>query len=410
MIGEDEKCVKKTIGQLGIYLKPAQLKMDVKPLLKIVCSMFLGNSSGIADMIVKMIPSPLENAENKVTHIYSGDHGTSCTNAMIEGDPTGPLMIQIVKLYNSDDMNQFSAYGRVLSGTIKQGQTVRVLGEGYTPEDEEDMAIQEVKQLSVYQSRYQIEVPIAYPGNLILIGGIDSSIMKTATITDMNSSDDEPVYIFRPLKFYTTSVFKVAVEPVNPTELPKMLDGLRKVNKSYPILQTKVEESGEHIIVGTGEVYLDSVLYDLRKLYSEIEIKVADPVVKFCETVVETSSLKCFAETPNRKNKITMISEPLEKGLAEDIEAGKISLNGSAKDISKWFTEKYDWDILAARNVWAFGPDIDCGPNVLVNDTLPSETDKAQLNLIKESIKQGFQWGTREGPLADERNFFMIHF
>lgn len=40
----------------------------------------------------------------------------------------------------------------------------------------------------------------------------------------------------------------------------------------------------------------------------------------FCETVVETSSLKCFAETPNKKNKITMIAEPLEKGLAEDIE------------------------------------------------------------------------------------------
>lgn len=46
--------------------------------------------------------------------------------------------------------------------------------------------------------------------------------------------------IFRPLKFNTTSVIKIAVEPVNPSELPKMLDGLRKVNKSYPSLTTKV--------------------------------------------------------------------------------------------------------------------------------------------------------------------------
>lgn len=96
-----------------------------------------------------------------------------------------------------------------------------------------------------------------------------------------------------------------------------MLDGLRKVNKSYPLLNTKVEESGEHIILGTGELYLDCVMHDLRRMYSEIgqsardeevrsvlallEIKVADPVVTFCETVVETSSLKCFAETPNKK-------------------------------------------------------------------------------------------------------------
>ena len=46
--------------------------------------------------------------------------------------------------------------------------------------------------------------------------------------------------IFRPLKFNTQSVMKVAVEPINPSELPKMLDGLRKVNKSYPLLVTKV--------------------------------------------------------------------------------------------------------------------------------------------------------------------------
>lgn len=51
-----------------------------------------------------------------------------------------------------------------------------------------------------------------------------------------------------------------------------MLDGLRKVNKSYPLLTTKVEESGEHIILGTGELYLDCVMHDLRRMYSEIGI------------------------------------------------------------------------------------------------------------------------------------------
>lgn len=45
----------------------------------------------------------------------------------------------------------------------------------------------------------------------------------------------------------------------------------------------------------------------------------ADPVVSFAETVVETSQLKCFAETPNKRNKLTMVAEPLDRGLAEDI-------------------------------------------------------------------------------------------
>lgn len=62
------------------------------------------------------------------------------------------------------------------------------------------------------------------------------------------------------------------------------------------------------------------------------DIKVADPVVTFCETVVETSSLKCFAETPNKKNKITMIAEPLEKGLAEDIENQVVDITWNKYD------------------------------------------------------------------------------
>ena len=70
-------------------------------------------------------------------------------------------------------------------------------------------------------------------------------------------------------------------------------------------------------------------MQDLRELYSEIEVKVADPVVSFCETVVETSQLKCFAETPNKRNKLTMVAEPLDRGLAEDI--GAVVLSSHAK-------------------------------------------------------------------------------
>ena len=65
-----------------------------------------------------------------------------------------------------------------------------------------------------------------------------------------------------------------------------------------------------------GEIYLDSLMKDLRELYAELEVKVADPVVSFCETIVETSSMRCFSETTNKRNKLTLTCEPLEKGLA----------------------------------------------------------------------------------------------
>ncbi|CAG8584974.1 13489_t:CDS:10, partial [Acaulospora colombiana] len=394
---ENEATLKRTLASMGIHLKASHFQLDVKPLLRIVLDQFFGPATGFVEMVVQHIPSPEKNAISK--HTYTGPMDTNVAEAMRECDSDGPLMIYITKLYNSSDVSKFDAFGRIMSGTVRKGQAVRVLGEGYSVEDEEDMTIQDVSNVWIFESRYRIEVDGAPAGNWVLLGGIDNSIVKTATITNKDAEEDK--YIFRPLSFITTAVLKVAVEPVNPSELPKMLDGLRKINKSYAILITKVEESGEHIILGTGELYLDCVLHDLRRMYAEIELKVSDPVVRFCETVVETSALKCFAETPNKKNKLTMIAEPLEKGIAEDIEVGKVNIKWPVKEIAKLFEEKYMWDPLASRSIWAFGPD-ENGPNILLDDTLPTEVDKNLLNSVKDSIRQGFQWGTREGPLCDE--------
>lgn len=87
---------------------------------------------------------------------------------------------------------------------------------------------------------------------------MDATITKTATI--IQEIYEEEVHIFKPLQFQTQSVMKIATEPLNPSELPKMVEGLRKINKSYPLAITKVEESGEHAILGTGEMYLDSLM------------------------------------------------------------------------------------------------------------------------------------------------------
>ncbi|XP_035749886.1 116 kDa U5 small nuclear ribonucleoprotein component isoform X2 [Egretta garzetta] len=370
VVGDVDTTLPRTLDELGIHLTKEELKLNIRPLLRLVCKKFFGEFTGFVDMCVQHIPSPKVGAKTKIEHTYTGGVDSDLGEAMSECDPDGPLMCHTTKMYSTDDGVQFHAFGRVLSGTIHAGQPVKVLGENYTLEDEEDSQICTVGRLWISVARYHIEVNRVPAGNWVLIEGVDQPIVKTATVTEPRGNEE--AQIFRPLKFNTTSVIKIAVEPVNPSELPKMLDGLRKVNKSYPSLTTKVEESGEHVILGTGELYLDCVMHDLRKMYSEIDIKVADPVVTFCETVVETSSLKCFAETPNKKKKL-----------------------------GEFFQTKYDWDLLAARSIWAFGPDA-TGPNILVDDTLPSEVDKSLLGSVKDSIVQGFQWGTREGPLCDE--------
>ena len=178
--------------------------------------------------------------------------------------------------------------------------TNKVLGETYSPEDDEDAAYAVVKSVSIPRGRYKTEVNVAKAGNRVLIDGIDLSIAKAATITGAGGGDDDndEIRIFAPLKFPQVgdeSVMKLSVEPLNPAELPKMIEGFHRISKVYPVA-LRVEESGEHVIFGTGELYLDRIMHDLHHLCSNIEVKVGDPVVGFRETVVETSSLKCFAE------------------------------------------------------------------------------------------------------------------
>nr|XP_039255235.1 116 kDa U5 small nuclear ribonucleoprotein component-like [Styela clava] len=400
VVGDVDSTLPRVLEEINVHVTKEELKQNIRPLLRLVCSRFLGSFTGFVDMCVDHIPSPEQGARRKVEHTYTGPLDDSeLAQSMLKCDPDGPLMVHTCKMYSTEDGVSFRVFGRVLSGTVHSNEQVKVLGENYSLEDEEDSRVVTVGRLWISEARYTVEVNRVPVGNWVLMEGVDEPIVKTSTITQARGNEE--AQIFRPLKFCTSSVVKIAVEPVNPSELPKMLDGLRKVNKSYPLITTKVEESGEHVVLGTGELYLDCVMHDLRKMYAEIDIKVADPVVAFCETVVETSSLKCFAETPNRKNKLTMIAEPLEKGLAEDIENEVVQIGWNRKRLGEFFQTKYDWDLLAARSIWAFGPD-NTGPNILVDDTLPSEVDKALLGSVKDSIVQGFQWGTREGPLCDE--------
>ncbi|KAL7547098.1 hypothetical protein ACHAWF_010417 [Thalassiosira exigua] len=410
-VGESERDTEKAFRSLGVLLGKEHLRASARPLMRAAFRRYFGPSTGFVDAAVAHIPSPAAAAKGKVARCYSGPLTSRTVASMIKCDSHGPLVIHVAKLYAEPDGQSFAAFGRIYSGTVKPGDRVKVLGEAYTPDDDEDMAFATVSSVLIPRGRSRTEVMMARAGNWVLLGGVDADIVKTATIVAAGSSNfggddgDGEIHIFSPLKFPQAggeATMKLAVEPLNPAELPKMVEGLRKVSKSYPMSATRVEESGEHILFGTGELYLDCVMHDLRTVYSDIEVKVADPVVGFRETVVETSSVKCFSETANKRNKLTFIAEPLDDGLAEMLENGKVNLNWDNRKLGRFFQTKYDWDLLSSRSVWAFGSSPTHGTNILMDDTLPSEVDKTMLLSCKPSIVQGFQWATREGPLCEE--------
>lgn len=153
VLSEETDDLKQTLASLHITLKPATYKMDVRPLLKVVLDQFFGRAAGLVDMIVEHIPSPVAGSPIKVERTYTGPQTSELATSMKACDVGGPLMVQITKLYHTTDAQSFRAFGRVLSGTLRKDAQVKVLGEGYSPEDEEDMMKATVEGLWISESR-----------------------------------------------------------------------------------------------------------------------------------------------------------------------------------------------------------------------------------------------------------------
>jgi elongation factor 2 len=163
------------------------------------------------------------------------------------------------------------------------------------------------------------------------------------------------------------------------------------------MVQCIIEESGEHIVAGAGELHLEICLKDLEEDHACIPIKKSDPVVSYRETVIEESTETCLSKSPNKHNRLYMRAVPMPDGLPDDIDRNEITPRQEFKARARYLGEKYDYDVTEARKIWCFGPE-GTGPNLLIDCTKGVQ----YLNEIKDSVVAGFQWATKEGPLADE--------
>merc|ERR1719242_2108241 len=163
------------------------------------------------------------------------------------------------------------------------------------------------------------------------------------------------------------------------------------------MVQCMIEESGEHIIAGAGELHLEICLKDLEEDHAQIPLKKSDPVVSYRETVSEESNQMCLSKSPNKHNRLFMRAVPMPDGLAEDIDNGEVTPRQEFKARARYLNEKYEYDVTEARKIWCFGPE-GTGPNLLIDVTKGVQ----YLNEIKDSVVAGFQWATKEGPMSEE--------
>ena len=95
-------------------------------------------------MMTNHIVSPLEGTQWKVKLNYTGVRDKEFYQDMLLCDSQKLLVVQIVKQFNRPDCQNFDVFGRVLSGTLKKGDMLKIFGENYNLEDEEDMVVKPV--------------------------------------------------------------------------------------------------------------------------------------------------------------------------------------------------------------------------------------------------------------------------
>jgi len=392
MKDETEK-YNKMLKSLGIILKGEERDLRNKNLLKAVMRKFLPASDALLEMLVVHLPSPVKAQRYRVENLYEGPLDDECATAIRECNQDGPLMLYVSKMVPTTDKGRFYAFGRVFAGTVRTGQKVRIMGPNYVPGKKTDLFVKSIQRTVLMMGRYVEPVEDIPAGNTVGLVGVDQYLLKSGTITT-----SEDAHNIRVMKFSVSPVVRVAVECKHPSDLPKLVEGLKRLSKSDPMVQTSIEESGEHIIAGAGELHLEICLKDLKEEYcGGIELKTSDPVVSYRESVTEKSNQICLSKSPNKHNRMYVDAEPMKSGLAEDIDSGKVTDKDEFKARARYLSETYEWDINDARKIWCFGPE-NTGPNVLTDVSKGVQ----YLAEIKDSVVAAFNWATKDGVLCEE--------
>eukprot|EP00823_Brevimastigomonas_motovehiculus_P009074 TRINITY_DN8754_c0_g1_i1.p1 TRINITY_DN8754_c0_g1~~TRINITY_DN8754_c0_g1_i1.p1 ORF type:complete len:858 (+),score=252.83 TRINITY_DN8754_c0_g1_i1:140-2713(+) len=384
----------KMLEKLGMSIPKDAKDLTGKHLLKAIMQEWIPSADALLEMIVNHLPSPKKAQKYRVENLYAGPMDDDCAKAIRACDPKGPLMCYISKMVPTSEKGRFYAFGRVFSGVVATGQQVRIQGPDYVPGKKTDLYVKKIQRTVLMMGRYTEQLQDIPCGNLVGLVGVDQFLMKQGTITT-----DEKAYNFNVMKYSVAPVVRVTVDVQNAADLPKLMEGLKRLSKSDPLVQCTTAKTGEHIVAGAGELHLEICIKDLRDDFMKgAPIKIGQPVVSFCETVKNKSEFTCVSKSPNKHNRIYMVAEPLGDDVCKAIDKGEVSNDQEGKARARILADDYKWDVSEARKIWSFGlaPDGVC--NVLVDTTKAVQ----YLNEIKDSCIGAFQQVTAGGIICEE--------
>jgi elongation factor 2 len=410
IMGSKKDGIGPILEKLEITLDASERALDGKKLLKAIMQKFLPAGDALLDMIVIHLPSAATAQRYRVETLYEGPMDDESAVGIRDCDPAAPLVVYVSKMVPTSDSGRFYAFGRVFSGTVRAGQSVRIQGPNYVPGTKHDLSIHSIQRTVLMMGRIIEPLADCPAGNIVGLVGIDQYLLKSGTLTTSPTAHN-----MRVMKFSVAAVVQVAVEVKSATDLPKLVEGLKRLSKSDPMVQISTSESGEHLITTAGELHLEicvkvsyiillpvcslsphTVQQDLEE-FAGVPLKISEPIVPYRETVTAESSIVALSKSPNKHNRLYVTASPLGDELTKAIEEGIVKPHDDFKIRARLLAGEFGWDVTDARKIWAFGPDT-TGPNVLVDTTKGVQF----LSEIKDSCIAGLQWAAKDGVCTGE--------
>jgi len=237
----------------------------------------------ILGMVVKHHPPPHVAQRYRIPKIWSGDLETDAGKALLACDDNGPIILMVTNI-NVDQEAGVVATGRLFSGTVRNGETVYLLGakrEG------------RIQSVNMYMGVHREIIGSIGAGNIPALLGLEHA-RAGETISSVPKLSQ-----FESIHYVSEPVVTMAVESKHPKDLPKLVEALRRLSIEDPNLVIRInEESGEMLMAGMGVLHLEiatSLLQDQK-----LEIITSKPLINYRETVRGRAG-PIMAKSPNRR-------------------------------------------------------------------------------------------------------------
>jgi ribosome assembly protein 1 len=183
------------------------------------------------------------------------------------------------------DREHLIGFARLYSGILSVGDSIYALSPKFTPANPNAKpAPQKVTITNLYLLMGRSLEPLkSVPAGVVFgVEGLAGHILKTGTL----SSQRDGAINLAGLTMASPPIVRVALEPVNPADLNRMIAGLRMLEQSDPCAQYEVLPSGEHVIATAGELHFERCLKDLRERFARCEIQAGEPIVPYRESII----------------------------------------------------------------------------------------------------------------------------